>query len=98
MPYMREGAQKVSDHWVRSPLLNVNRSCQVCHSVGENELVARVSAIQDRETEVLTALERRTELRAGSRADTIETWLDGAAADVERIRAMSREVVEQVNR
>ena len=36
-----------------------------------------VSAIQDRETEVLTALERRTELRAGSRADTIETWLDG---------------------
>jgi Cytochrome c552 len=25
MPYMREGATKVSDHWVRSPLLNVNR-------------------------------------------------------------------------
>ncbi|MCB9957363.1 MAG: PAS domain-containing protein [Rhodospirillaceae bacterium] len=36
-----------------------------------------VSAIQDREAEVLSALEQRTELRAGSRADTIETWLEG---------------------
>ena len=25
MPYMREGATKISDHWVRSPLLNVAR-------------------------------------------------------------------------
>lgn len=25
MPYMRDGASKVSDHWVRSPLLNINR-------------------------------------------------------------------------
>jgi nitrite reductase (cytochrome c-552) len=28
MPYQREGASKTSDHWVRSPLLNVNRACQ----------------------------------------------------------------------
>ena len=31
MPYMREGAVKVSDHWVRSPLQMSNRACQVCH-------------------------------------------------------------------
>ena len=48
MPYVREGALKVSDHWVRSPLLMVNRSCQVCHSFPESELAARVTAIQDR--------------------------------------------------
>jgi nitrite reductase (cytochrome c-552) len=48
MPYVREGAMKVSDHWVRSPLLMVNRSCQVCHSFPEAELAARVTAIQDR--------------------------------------------------
>src|SRR5688500_3153386 len=48
MPYVREGAMKVSDHWVRSPLLMVNRSCQVCHSFPEAELTARVTAIQDR--------------------------------------------------
>ncbi len=28
MPYMREGALKISDHHVRSPMLNVNRACQ----------------------------------------------------------------------
>jgi nitrite reductase (cytochrome c-552) len=48
MPYTREGAMKVSDHWVRSPLLNINRSCQPCHQVSETELAARVQTIQDR--------------------------------------------------
>ena len=33
---------KVSDHWVRSPLLNINRACQTCHAVPEKELEARV--------------------------------------------------------
>ena len=48
MPYVREGAMKVSDHHVRSPMLMVNRSCQVCHSVAEEELKGRVATIQDR--------------------------------------------------
>jgi nitrite reductase (cytochrome c-552) len=48
MPYQREGAMKVSDHWVRSPLLNVSRACQVCHPYAESEIQARVAAIQDR--------------------------------------------------
>ncbi len=48
MPYKREGATKVSDHWVRSPLLNISRSCQTCHPYPEDELLARVTAIQDR--------------------------------------------------
>ena len=37
MPYQRDGATKVSDHWVRSPLLNVNRACQTCHHFEEKE-------------------------------------------------------------
>jgi nitrite reductase (cytochrome c-552) len=53
MPYMRDGATKVSDHWVRSPLLNVNRACQVCHHVEEQELLARVDAIQERNMDLL---------------------------------------------
>lgn len=48
MPYTREGALKVSDHWVRSPLLNISRSCQVCHVYPEEEIQSRVAAIQDR--------------------------------------------------
>jgi len=48
MPYMREGALKVSDHWVRSPLLNLNRACQQCHHYPEEEIKKRVETIQDR--------------------------------------------------
>jgi len=48
MPYERVGALKVSDHWVRSPLLNINRACQPCHAVPEKELESRVLTIQDR--------------------------------------------------
>lgn len=53
MPYMREGATKISDHWVRSPLLNVNRSCQTCHRFSEDELKGRVDVIQSRHNELL---------------------------------------------
>ncbi len=53
MPYVREGASKVSDHWVRSPLLNVNRACQTCHRASEEEIQARVAQIQSRNFELL---------------------------------------------
>jgi len=52
MPYKREGAMKISDHHVRSPLLNVNRSCQTCHKWTEAELQDRVFTIQDRTFEM----------------------------------------------
>jgi nitrite reductase (cytochrome c-552) len=48
MPYKREGALKISDHRVRSPLLNLNRACQTCHQWPEAELKARVEVIQER--------------------------------------------------
>jgi nitrite reductase (cytochrome c-552) len=48
MPYQREGAMKISSHHVRSPLLDVTRSCQTCHRFPEEELLARVALIQER--------------------------------------------------
>jgi nitrite reductase (cytochrome c-552) len=54
MPYKREGAQKVSDHWVRSPLLQPNRACAACHPYGDDEIKARVVAIQDRHFALLS--------------------------------------------
>ena len=48
MPYKRDGAMKVSDHWVRSPLLNISRACQTCHPYPEADMAARVEAIQGR--------------------------------------------------
>jgi nitrite reductase (cytochrome c-552) len=48
MPYRREGGLKISDHHVRSPLLNINRACQQCHHWEEKEIKARVEEIQNR--------------------------------------------------
>lgn len=48
MPYERRGAMKVSSHWVKSPLLSINQSCQTCHNWPEEELRQRVYTIQDR--------------------------------------------------
>jgi nitrite reductase (cytochrome c-552) len=48
MPYERVGAVKISDHHVRSPLLQITRSCQTCHRFPEEELLSRVTTIQDR--------------------------------------------------
>lgn len=48
MPYTRVGAHKVSDHHIRSPLLNINKACQTCHRWPEEEMKARVEIIQTR--------------------------------------------------
>jgi nitrite reductase (cytochrome c-552) len=53
MPYERQGAMKVSSHWVRSPLLNMSKSCQTCHHVAESELREKVETIQNRTRSLL---------------------------------------------
>jgi nitrite reductase (cytochrome c-552) len=53
MPYMREGSVKISDHWLRSPLVNISASCQTCHKFTEDELAERVQVIQDKTAELL---------------------------------------------
>lgn len=53
MPYTREGSVKVSDHWIRSPLTNINNACQTCHQQSEDELRDRVVTIQTKTAELL---------------------------------------------
>jgi nitrite reductase (cytochrome c-552) len=53
MPYERDGATKVSDHWVRSPLLNINKACQTCHRIPEAEIKSRVDQIQQRNYDLM---------------------------------------------
>lgn len=52
MPYKRQGAMKITDHHVRSPVLNISKSCQTCHHFPEDELKERISTIQDRHIEL----------------------------------------------
>ncbi len=48
MPYKREGAVKITDHHIRSPLLNVDRACLQCHHFSAEEMIGRVETIQTR--------------------------------------------------
>ena len=52
MPYTRVGAMKISDHHVRSPVLNLNNACQTCHHWPEEELKNRIELIQGRTLEM----------------------------------------------
>ena len=60
MPYVREGARKVTDHQVRSPLLNEAKACQVCHRRTEQEIKSRVEEIQDRTKALMIRAEEAT--------------------------------------
>jgi len=57
MPFLRQGAMKVSDHHVRSPLENLDRACLTCHPVPAEEMKARIENIQDRHAALLSRAE-----------------------------------------
>ncbi len=77
MPYRRVGSQKISDHHVQSPLMNVAAACQTCHRWPEEELRARVATIQDRTfalrnramDAVVALIEELAAAKAAGRAD-----------------------------
>jgi nitrite reductase (cytochrome c-552) len=85
MPYKREGAMKISDHWVRSPLLNINRACQTCHKWSEEELQQRVFTIQDRTYQLRNlaldaTLQLTMSIGQAMAADSTNPHLDAARA------------------
>ena len=57
MPYHRDGAVKISDHHIRSPLLNIARACQNCHRSPEDEILARAQRIQDKTSDLMIRAE-----------------------------------------
>ena len=78
MPYVRTGSIKTSDHGVRSPLVDLRRSCGACHAWPEEELKGRVKEIQDKtagllrlaEDALLSAMDAIAAARARGAADT----------------------------
>ena len=83
MPYQREGALKVSDHHVRSPLLNINRACQTCHKWSEDELKARAETLQMRVFELRNRAMDATVALIGD----LKAAKAGGAADAELAEA-----------
>jgi nitrite reductase (cytochrome c-552) len=83
MPYKREGAMKVSDHWVRSPLRNIERACLVCHPFPAEEMRQRVSIIQERNKALLDRSEEAVialldDIRAARARGATDAQLAGA--------------------
>jgi nitrite reductase (cytochrome c-552) len=52
LPYKAEGAEKFSDHHIRSPLADISGTCAVCHRWNESDTRKQVDLIQDRVKEV----------------------------------------------
>jgi nitrite reductase (cytochrome c-552) len=94
MPYTRQGAMKISDHWVRSPALNVNNACQTCHTWPEEELLDRIALIQDRTFELRNlaldaTLDLTRAIAAAARADSAAAGLTGARAHQRRAQFLT---------
>jgi len=83
MPYERIGSVKVTSHWIRSPLKNINNACQTCHKWDEAELINRVKIIQDRVFETLT----KTELAISDAINYIKKAKDSGATDEQLLSA-----------
>jgi nitrite reductase (cytochrome c-552) len=101
MPYTRVGALKISDHHVRSPLLNVSRACQTCHRWPEEELKARVETLQARvfslRNRAMDALvELIADLKASRQAGMAEAEL-ARARDFQRKAQFHLDFVEAEN-
>jgi nitrite reductase (cytochrome c-552) len=59
---------------VRSPLLNINNSCQTCHNVPEDELRDKVATIQNR-------TKAQIERAATAMTDMLDAVMEAKAAD-----------------
>lgn len=91
MPYEKQGATKYSSHWVRSPMLSINRSCQTCHNVPEKELLARVETIQSR---TRSQMDRAAKAMTDMLDAIIEVQKNGASEEqLKPIRALQRKAM-----
>lgn len=59
MPTVVEEGVRISDHWIRSPLVNLQAACMGCHRRGDAQsLEARVVGLQNATVDLLQAAER----------------------------------------
>lgn len=101
MPYKRVGGTKVSDHHIRSPLLNVNRSCGTCHKHSDEELLDRAHTIQRRhrhlvEMALVALVELIDDIKAAKEAGATDEQL-AAARDYQRKASFYVDYIEAEN-
>ena len=101
MPYQRIGSKKVSDHHVRSPLLNINRACQTCHKASETDLLVRAETIQSKTNQLrdlaLDAIVDLIESIKAAQAAGVEESILDRARDYQRKASFMCDFVEAEN-
>ncbi len=98
MPYKTEGGVKFTDHQVRSPLYNIANSCQVCHKWSEQEVRSRVTAIQDKNREMLTRAEEAITAGHLEIGDAIRLGATDAELDTPRKLIAKAQIVTEYGR
>jgi nitrite reductase (cytochrome c-552) len=84
MPYIRQGSVKISDHWIRSPLTNLQQACQSCHNLPEKELKERVILIQNKTAGLL----RKSEAALLSAMDAIKARQEAGVPEADLADAL----------
>jgi nitrite reductase (cytochrome c-552) len=79
MPYRREGAIKITDHWIRTPLAATANACLPCHRQSEEEMRQRVLQIEDRTHALLV----RAEQAIIAAIDGIKLAMQAGGADLQ---------------
>lgn len=79
MPYKREGAIKITDHWIRTPLENISSTCLNCHRQSETEMKSRVLEIQDKTYQSM----QKSEKAILAAVDIISVAMKSGASDKE---------------
>jgi nitrite reductase (cytochrome c-552) len=75
MPYTAKGGVKFTDHHARSPLENINNSCQTCHRQSEDELLRNVADMKKSATDLKNRAEKSL-VKAHLEAE--HAWKNGA--------------------
>lgn len=75
MPYKTEGGVKFTDHHIKSPLNNIENSCQVCHREKTDNLLRDVYDRQDRIEELRRLAEKSL---AAAHIEAKIAWDNGA--------------------
>lgn len=88
MPYKREGAIKITDHWIKTPLENISNTCLNCHRQSEAEMKSRVLEIQDKTYHSM----QRAEKAIVAAMDVIKQAIAAGASekDLEKARNLHR--------
>ncbi len=79
MPYTRDGSIKVTDHWIRSPYMNLTNACLTCHRDSEDEMASRIREIQDRTYNLMD----RSEVALIAAIDAIKAAVEAGATEEE---------------